>query len=374
MTAAKGRVVLHVASEELTLRSFVFGLEKKMGRLGYTFKYAADEKSIDKQSAKRLIRMRVPRGLLLLTAWFRNQEFREIAHNEGLDIIHIHTPATALALYPHLRALRARPVKLFYTARGGYDEGVGVFRRGLWFLTDPLRWNIWDGVAVINPALERKSLQFHPLRKTFKLSFGGATPNIREDADSIVRTVEQESEKFKLAWVGRFARDKRIEDFYKLVEILNRRSKNRFSGFLIGGATLYDRHRPRKPNAAVIELGWLDTPQVVLGKLDLLVSTSSREGYGLSVVEAALVGTPSFAYRTNGTVESSKITLSRLVESRDISALADAILRWSEFTLKEKAQLREDVARLSKKAYDDDRLATELSEAYTKTCSVLRSG
>ena len=362
---------MHVASTRMTLELFVVPLEAEFTREGYRFFYAFDsQQSKELNQGNSALSLKLPRGSLVWTSWVRNWNFvAEVARRE-IDVVHVHTPATALALYPHLLKIRNGGVKIFYTARGGFDEGVGGFRRMLWRVIDPLRWPIWHGVGVINSALAARASRFHSSRNITRLSFGGASPNIQLRTDREVAKNLRSERSVSLAWVGRFAADKKLKDFVELLEMLNTHSTFSFRGIVIGAPNKADRASVSKAEPMIENLGWVECPQKILRTVDALVSTSIREGYGLTVLEAALVGTPAFVYRTRGTVESAPITLSRLVPSGDLRSLRDAILVWAGQSESEKQALRRNVRWVSQKAFNNDLLVSEMIDAYASLISV----
>jgi len=66
---------------------------------------------------------------------------------------------------------------------------------------------------------------------------------------------------------------------------------------------------------------------LLLAEADALVGTSVREGWGLTVVEAALVGTPAVVYDIPGFRDSVVHERTGVVTPRDPSSLAEGI-RW----------------------------------------------
>jgi hypothetical protein len=147
-TKSKIRIV-HIANLGLTLQRFVkplstCGSEEMLENL-YVY---ADRPSNGGESAIKISVVRSKIGIL--KAWFKAKENAERLVTAQPDIIHVHTPATALALLPSLRKAKKHQIKIVYTARGSFDEGGSLARRFVWHLIDPLKWRVWDGVCVVN--------------------------------------------------------------------------------------------------------------------------------------------------------------------------------------------------------------------------------
>jgi glycosyltransferase involved in cell wall biosynthesis len=130
-----------------------------------------------------------------------------------------------------------------------------------------------------------------------------------------------------MIFLGRLVAMKRpqetIEAFRSVTE--------RFSSarlWLIGDGPLLARLREAAP-AGVEFLGRLDHDDVIdrLTRAHVVVATSVREGWGLSVSEAALCGTPAVGYGVPGLVDSIRASGGELTEPHP-SALADALIRF----------------------------------------------
>ncbi len=70
-----------------------------------------------------------------------------------------------------------------------------------------------------------------------------------------------------------------------------------------------------------------------------------REGYGLVPVEAGFYGIPTIAYKNHGTLKSVTEIGGTLVESFDITALVDQVIRWKALSNEEKMAIRESTSR-----------------------------
>ena len=362
--------ILHLASEPLTLELFVHPLSKKFDEIGVRFFFGSNGTgdSTGGQSG-RSFDFLLPRGRLVWLAWFRNRQLISVVEQTGCSVIHVHTPATAIALYPYLRKLGKAGKRLVYTARGGFYEGAQLSFRTLWKIFDPLRWEIWAAVGTVNTVLHESARSVDSMRPSILLDNGGAPPNATLYEFPGSGSSRGRGDFVSLGWVGRFSRDKKVEDFIDLIKTLNSRSSLRFRGVIMGSPTGTDRNFPKRIPTEIKVLGWVESPQKHLRDLDLLVSTSIREGYGLTVLEAAMAGTPAICYSTSGTVQSLEASLSRLVRPGDVAGLADAVLSWVMLTEREKLDLRQNVLLLARRNFDADNLFRQSFSLYRSAMS-----
>ena len=332
----------------------------------FRFIYLCGKDTSPRDIRGETVRVNLPRGYLFFFAWLSSASSLQRILKEKPDVFHVHTPATALGLLWVLRGLSKNKVRLVYTARGGFDEGRSWVIRALWHLVDPLRWTLWDSLGVANPVLESKAQFYHPKKVVKLLSLGAASPNFAAK-EPTRRELKTDSGGFliRLGWVGRFSRDKRPSDFLRLLSRLRDKYGVSVEGVMMGGADRIDRARVNtRLRDDVNQLGWVRCPQEFLVDCDLLVSTSVREGYGLVPVESAMVGTPTVAYETFGTLKSVPEVGGRLVPARDIEAMARAVFEWAESSYSAKESLREDVRKRAQELVSGAHLMEEMTALY----------
>lgn len=359
--------IIHVAATSLTLDTFVRKVSSSLEARGYKFSYLSDLGSESEQNVGDGPKFRLRRGMFFFLSWFGNWRAFQGLLAGGPAIVHVHTPATALAMLPYLLLMRRRKIKLVYTARGGFYEGVALPIRMVWALIDPLSWKVWNSVGVINEFLLSRALALHPSVNVHLLSHGGASPNVcahgLRDSTS-KRSSNRMGDKIVLGWVGRFARDKRPGDFLQLLQVLREDYSLKVEGIVLGEQSKHDRGFTARSTPGVSFEGWVACPQHQLRNCDLLISTSVREGYGMAVLEAGLVGTPTIARRTLGTAKSVLDSHGYLIESGSVRALADRVNAWATLSWQERASLREAVRNKSAESLDKGNLADELHAMY----------
>lgn len=359
-------LVLHAASSPLTLRLFIDNLRRGFAEAGFRFLYLSGGNRGGQQPPGETVRVTLPRGYLFPLAWFSSGVTLRKVLAVKPDVFHVHTPATALGLVWVLKGLKKNNVRLVYTARGGFDEGRRWVTRALWHAVDPLRWGVWDAIGVVNQHLLESTRKVSQKPHVALLSLGGASLNL---ADSTLLSRREapasESPTVRLAWVGRFSRDKRPVDFIRLLAFLRNEHGLAVEGIMMGDGDGIDRARVNtRQHPDIRKLGWIDCPQVFLQDCDLLISTSAREGYGLAPVESALVGTPTIAYTTFGTLKSVAEVGGRLVPKRDLTALAHEVLDWVGLSRSAKTKWRTDVEKKSRELVKGANLVDEISSLY----------
>ncbi len=154
-----------------------------------------------------------------------------------------------------------------------------------------------------------------------------------------------------VVFLGVLEKDKGIDDALSVFNLLQREVAN-IQLWVIGKSDskyqIFLNERVRKLGLKNIKFwGYVEESKKfeLLAKAHLLINTSIREGWGLVVIEAASVGTPTVAFDVPGLRDSIKNKVTGLLsEGRDINKLAEIISN----TL-----VDDDIlAKLSKNAYE----------------------
>jgi glycosyltransferase involved in cell wall biosynthesis len=338
----------HIAAASVTLERFVVPLVPRMRELGLDsfLITAGDARPAPESADASVIYAGVGRGLGIWRGWIGfGKAFDEILALAP-DVLFVHTPATAISSRRLLLRLKYCGVKLVYVARGSLDESSSRAVRSAWTFADPMKWCLWDAFVVANEFLGLRAAHLHPQTHVIRAALGAAWPNVPAHMPTSFDLLPwQERGYIRLGWVGRYDRDKRPEDFGALVDTLNARFAVPAKGVMIGAAIAGDRRSSHRAGAAVEEIGWHDHPWEVLGECDLNISTSVREGYGLTPIEAAAVGTPTIAYANHGTELSVPEVLGELVRVGGLQAMADRVADYAQHSAELVAERRRTVAQ-----------------------------
>ena len=335
-----GSKILHISGSGLTIKNFVEPFEADFASRGFEVSYGVGAGEEFKFS--NYISLPIKRGPYFPLAWLNCLKLKEIILKNNPDVIFFHTPLTVFALSPLLRLIKNKGIKLIYIARGSLDESQSWLARVLWFIFDPTKWGIWDAIGVTNDYLYNKCLQIN--RPPILMSIGGAPLNIGKTSVKMTPSYIP-SETLKLGWVGRLDVDKRLSDFIELLRILTQEYSLSVKGKVVGASVSGDKPEQISTLEVIDYYGWQEDPWKVLSDCDLLISTSIREGYGLVPVEAGFYGIPTIAYKNHGTLKSVTEIGGTLVESLDLIALVEQVIRWKKLSNEEKIALRESTSK-----------------------------
>jgi glycosyltransferase involved in cell wall biosynthesis len=360
LSSKTGKRMLHISASVLTIKSFVEPFEADFTNRGFEVSYGAGRD--EKFKSSKYISLPIKRGPYFPLAWLNYLKLKKILLKNNPNIIFFHTPLSVFAFSTLLRFIKNKGIKLIYVARGSLDESQSWLARMLWFLFDPTTWGIWDGIGVTNQYLYNKCLQKN--RPVILLSIGGAPLNLGKPSAKMV-TSYIPREALKLGWVGRLDRDKRLSDFIELLKILSQDYSLSVEGKVIGASVPGDKPEQISSTASLDYYGWQDDPWKILRDCDLLISTSIREGYGLVPVEAGFYGIPTIAYKNHGTLKSVTEIGGTLVESFDITALVDQVIRWKALSNEEKMAIRESTSRRVNELLKNSDQSKELIELIT---------
>lgn len=122
-----------------------------------------------------------------------------------------------------------------------------------------------------------------------------------------LRRQPQKEKKKTLIYLGALAKDKGIEDALRIFMILNNSSSN-WQFWVVGKCDfrylekLKTQSEKLKLKGKIKFWGYVDERKKfeLLGRAHLLINPSIREGWGLVVIEAATVGTPTIAFNVPG--------------------------------------------------------------------------
>jgi len=222
-------------------------------------------------------------------------------------------------------------------------------------------------VGVVNVELLKRVLLRGPTRKIRMLSLGGATPNIPLNEGKPDGNLTQSWEQrgfIQLCWAGRLSVDKRPSDFLRLIELLRDGAGLPVRGIMLGSGSRLDRAAAPWKSEHIDQREWVARPADVFRECDFLISTSVREGYGMVVAEAALVGTPTVAYTNEGTKKAVPEFGGRLVAPGDVEGLAELVKLWAVLPGPERSRMRSEVQDQAQKTLSRADLSAEMVDLY----------
>ncbi len=182
--------------------------------------------------------------------------------------------------------------------------------------------------------------------------------------------------------VGHLAPIKGDEDFIRAAAAVRARRDD--VEFIIAGEdkSLSGEHR-RSAEKLIDELnlkqhvrliGWVEDAAKLLSTLDLLVSPSRSEPFGLAIVEAMAAGVPVVATMSEGAKEIiDDNRTGRLIPIGDVEALAraiDGLLSDSE----ERVRLSKNAERAVRERFSLERMLSETEQVYREALAVRNAG
>jgi glycosyltransferase involved in cell wall biosynthesis len=294
----------------------------------------------------RAHRVPISRSLFAVSNLHAMGALRSLITAGGFDVVHAHTPVAATVARSAARRL---DVRLLYTMHGSlWGTGSPGWQRALFTAVERRLGRRTHCVFAVNPedAADCVARAGLPARSVRLLPAGGAgvAPEFfltEEEADEQRRATRERlglgADEAVIVYVGRtaaakgmrtlaraFARLASEEDAVRLLVV---------GGALEGERGVYSRERfgaevGERAAGRVVWEGFKESVAPFIAAADLLVLPSLREGFGITLAEAAAVGRPVVAAETRGAraaVEPGVTGL--LVPVGDADALAQALAR-----------------------------------------------
>jgi glycosyltransferase involved in cell wall biosynthesis len=212
--------------------------------------------------------------------------------------------------------------------------------------------------------IERRS--FDPARVPMHVVLNGTRNSLEADKTALRRTLMLENNKKLIGIVGRVEEYKGHDDLIQAVAKLPADLLDQIKLVIVGSI---EATRKREIEILVAKLnmrenvlitGFLNlSSQDIVGGLDLLVSaTRDFEGFGLTILEAMVVGTPVIATDVGGVSEFFDDRFGRLISPMDVDELANAIC--AVFKSPIETRLRVASAKIRSREFTGTRTASEL--------------
>jgi glycosyltransferase involved in cell wall biosynthesis len=305
--------VLQVTAVPLTMRVFVVPLAEALVDLGYQVEWACggpERCEFSPFPGYHLLLSRVPfhplngRGLWQLVRLMRARRY---------DVVHVHTPTAGVV--GRIAARIAQVPLVIYTLHGSF-WGTRPRWRAVLFDRLERALALWTShVFVLNDddAADLLNHCYLVPEQVTRLPVGGAGVDLDafdppqfppERVSQLRRELGLGDSNAVVGYVGRLDRDKGIRD---LLQAFARLRKNRpqVRLLLVGERIAGDRDALADEllaelGAAVVCTGFRDDVPAMIACMDVIVSPSRRDGFGMVLAEAAAMGKPVVATATRG--------------------------------------------------------------------------
>ena len=212
--------------------------------------------------------------------------------------------------------------------------------------------------------IERRN--FDPTRVPMHVVLNGIKNSLAADKNALRRALRLENDKKLIGIVGRVEEYKGHDDLIQAVAMLPADLLGQIKLVIVGSI---EKIRKREIEILVSKLGIREnvimtgflnlSSENIIGGLDLLVSaTRDFEGFGLTILEAMVVGTPVIATDVGGVSEFFDERFGRLVSPADVNELTNAVC--AVFKSPIETKLRVDSARIRSREFTSTRTASEL--------------
>jgi glycosyltransferase involved in cell wall biosynthesis len=340
--------VLQVTAIPITALRFVVPLAQALAEVGDEVEFATGPGSgLEALEGQGFPVQRLPisRGLLAWRNLHALGALRTLIRARRFDLVHVHTPAAAIVT----RLAARRPgVRVVYTMHGSFWEAaVPRWQRALFTRTERWLGRPTDLVFAVNAedAADCVAKARIPDERVRTLPAGGAglAPEFLLDEESAEALRQRARERLgfspDLRVIGYFGRTAAAKGMRTLARAFARvaEQEERARLLVVGGALegergAYSHERFLREvgspaGAAVVWRGFQDRVAPLVAASDLVVLPSRREGFGMSLAEAAALGRPVVATETRGAraVVEPGVTGS-LVAVDDVEALSKALL------------------------------------------------
>ncbi|MGD2152844.1 MAG: glycosyltransferase [Gemmatimonadales bacterium] len=339
--------ILQVTAIPVTALRFVVPLARALRDAGHEVELASGPglgSGAIEELGFRVHRVPISRGLLSVSNLHAMGALRSLIPAGQFDVVHAHTPAAATVARAAARRL---DVRLLYTMHGSpWGSGSPAWQRALFTAIERRLGRRTDCVFAVNPedAADCVARAGLPERSVRLLPAGGSgvAPEffLSERETSELRRATRERlglgpDDRVIVYVGRTAAAKGMGTLARAFARLA--SEDDAARLLIVGAALEGERGVYSEERFLAEVGGRAAERVIwegfkesvppfIAAADVLALASQREGFGMSLAEAAALGRPVVATETRGAravVEPGVTGL--LVPVDDAVALADVL-------------------------------------------------
>lgn len=267
---------------------------------------------------------------------------RHYLRRQKFVIIHAHTPKGGLV--GMISAWMARIPNRIYTVHGLPLETAKGLKKKLLWLAEWLSCKLATKLLAVSPSLMKRVVdkRFCPKEKITVLNKGSAcgidlrkfrlTKDVLQKAKRVRAQYHIPEEAIVIGFVGRIVPDKGIKT---LTDSFVRVQQHKNVHLLLAGGFDKVRETLNPETIKTIEynkkihwVGYVEDPVPFYAAMDILTLPSRREGFGLTLIEAAAMELPTIAAKVTGCVDAVVDgQTGLLVEVNDSEKLYEAMLK-----------------------------------------------
>jgi glycosyltransferase involved in cell wall biosynthesis len=348
-------IVLHVASDPITLARLVKPLATRQRKAGWAVRFASGPGEHQRALVDAGFEVRKLPFSRRASPWAAVRatvQFRGLLEREPPTIVHVHNAAAALPVM--LASGRRRRHKVLYHVRGSLWDTPRTVDRLLFTLSESVAARYADYALTLNQldAEELVARGLLPRERVQSLGCGGSGVDLAEyrRSDSAIgrgrafrKSWDVAEDAVVVGFIGRVVQEKGVLELVEAARLAQGRVPA--LRLAIVGPTL-PSDRDQRTARSVAEMarelpmlvlaGHQDDVPGVLAAFDILALPSHREGFGMVLAEASAMEVPVISTATRGATEAvAHGETGVVVPIRDVPRLAEAVT-----TLAEDAALR----------------------------------
>jgi glycosyltransferase involved in cell wall biosynthesis len=343
-------IVLHVASDPITLARLVKPLANRQRKAGWTVRFASgpgDHQRSLTHAGFEATTLPLSRRSSPWAAARATLRLRRLLARERPAVVHVHNPAAALPV--RLASRGGRRHKVLYHLRGSLWDSPRRLDRLLFTVSEAIAARYTDYALTLNrlDAEELVTRGLLPRDRVHSVGCGGSGVNLAEyrRSDSTIgrgrafrRSWRVAEDAVVVGFVGRVVQEKGVLELVEAARLAQIRVPA--LRLVIVGPTL-PSDRDQRTALRLAEMtrelpmlalaGHQDDVPGVLAALDILALPSHREGFGMVLAEASAMEVPVISSATRGATEAvAHGETGLVVPIGDVPRLAEAVAALAE--------------------------------------------
>ena len=308
--------ICYVTTIALTIRAFFIPQLRYLAENGYDVTVVCSpDNELDEELGEKIryIPVSIARGVSPLTLGRSIRELKEIFAKENFDIVQYSTPNAAFCA--SIAAKRAGIKIRNYHLMGLRYLGMNGVFRAIFKWLEKLTCKMSTNIECITPSNLELSVSdgLFPKDKAV-IVWNGSTGGVdmhRFDyekrtawREEIRKELGLQADDFVFGFVGRITRDKGINELLKAFSELNGSCKLMIVGPTEGINTLdTELWEDARNNSNIVIHDTVSDIERYYAAMEVLLLPSYREGFGMSIAEAAAMGTPAIVSEIPGPID-----------------------------------------------------------------------